>query len=341
MELNELGAQVPVQETRSQRQNGSARRHTLDQVATARVAISSLVIAGSPRLTGENAEHIHALVDAQTELPPIIVHRPNMRVIDGIHRLRAAERRGQTKIDVRFFDGDEADAFVTAVRLNVAHGLPLSLADRKAAANRIITSHPHWSDRLIASVAGLAPATVAEIRRTLDTKAHSANSRIGRDGRSRPINRAERREIASRLLVDDPNQSLRQVAKVAGISPETVRDVRDQLRLRNEDLVSPECVEPRRSDHPAGNKRQRNATGHHDQVMRQLKLDPRLRGTETGRLLLRSLDMCRITQDNLDELCNHVPAYCKGTVAALAMECAETWRKFAEKLSDQDKRNTA
>lgn len=40
---------------------------------------------------------------------------------------------------------------------NTHHGLPLTRADRKAAAQRILDIHPHWSDRAIAKVTGLSP----------------------------------------------------------------------------------------------------------------------------------------------------------------------------------------
>jgi hypothetical protein len=53
--------------------------------------------------------------------------------------LCAARLRGADKIKARFFDGDEASAFVLAVRLNFTHRLPLALTDRKAAADRIIS----------------------------------------------------------------------------------------------------------------------------------------------------------------------------------------------------------
>ncbi len=82
-----------------------------------------------------------------------------MRVIDGTHRLRAAILNGHEEIGVLFFDGTDDDAFVAAVRANVVHGLPLALADREAAATRIIKSHPQWSDRAIAEAAGLAAQT--------------------------------------------------------------------------------------------------------------------------------------------------------------------------------------
>ncbi|WP_368858328.1 ParB/RepB/Spo0J family partition protein [Nocardia alni] len=62
-------------------------------------------------------------------LPPIIVHRESWHVIDGVHRVRAAQLRGDSTILARLFDGGEADAFVLAVTSNTRHGLPLSSAD--------------------------------------------------------------------------------------------------------------------------------------------------------------------------------------------------------------------
>jgi ParB-like chromosome segregation protein Spo0J len=57
-----------------------------------------------------------------------------MRVIDGMHRLMAASLQGRESIDVMFFHGSEIDVFLRAVQENITHGLPLSQADRRAAA---------------------------------------------------------------------------------------------------------------------------------------------------------------------------------------------------------------
>jgi len=54
------------------------------------VPVSALRASQSPRQAGENLEHIRALADTTDELPPIIVRRADMRVVDGMHRLRAA-----------------------------------------------------------------------------------------------------------------------------------------------------------------------------------------------------------------------------------------------------------
>jgi AraC family transcriptional regulator len=74
-----------------------------------------------------------------------------MRVIDGMHRLRAAILNRCRSIEVEFFDGDDEEAFIRAVGQNVAHGLPLTPAGRKDAAARILRFRPALSDRSVAS----------------------------------------------------------------------------------------------------------------------------------------------------------------------------------------------
>jgi ParB-like chromosome segregation protein Spo0J len=115
-----------------------------------------------------------------------------MLVIDGMRRLRAAQLRGQSTIGVRFLDCGRNEIFVEQVRANVAHGLPLSLADRKATVERVLVTHPHWSDRTIAAVTGLAPKTVGRIRHDLAEQLPEATTRVGRDGYIRPLGRGGR-----------------------------------------------------------------------------------------------------------------------------------------------------
>lgn len=278
------------------------------------VPVASLLVAGSPRTTGEDVEHVRMLADVTADLPPVIVHRPTMRVIDGVHRLRAAQLRGRDEIEVRFFDGDEQEAFVVAVRTNVTHGMPLSLADRKAAAVRIVASHPHWSDRMIAGTAGLSAATVARIR--LGRDGSEPASRIGHDGRVRPVNSPERRRLARALLMTEPTLSLREVARRVGISPETARAVRAGLR-RGEPPARPEPVGPLPDPVAA---------------LRHLRGDPALRFSEAGRELLRLLDVRAVTEERWAVIAASLPPYCRDTVTRLALDCARTWQTFAQRI---------
>lgn len=313
----------------------------LPQDAVVEVAVSALSVADSPRVAGEDPEHIQALAVAQAELPPILVHHSTMRVIDGVHRLRVAKLRGDEYIAARFFAGDERDAFVLAVKSNIAHGLPLSLADRKAAAARIIGSHPQWSDRMIASVVGLAARTVGEIRRQDTRGTVQLQSRIGQDGRVRPINGAGGRILASQLIADNPGLSLREVARAAGISPETVRDVRNRLGRGEDPVPGRRAVRKPEPPEKPGSRRVEAAQApvpvrlspeSRAVVIERLKADPALRFTETGRALLRLLHLHMMKAEEWENIGENIPPHCGGIIASLARECAQMWKEFADRV---------
>jgi ParB-like chromosome segregation protein Spo0J len=218
------------------------------------VPVSSLLPGETPRLGGEDKAHVALLAEAETPLPPILVDRRSMRVIDGMHRLPAASSKGRETIDVEFFDGSAADAFLCSVEANVTHGFPLSQADRRAAAARIIASHPHMSDRAIAESVGLAAKTVAAIRRSTDAPPEM-NARVGRDGRVRPLDGVAGRRRAADLLAEHPGASLREIARGAGVSPTTARDVRRRLERGEE----PSLGRPRAAEACGSSARPRQA----------------------------------------------------------------------------------
>ena len=194
------------------------------------IPISFLRPGYSPRSNGEDENHIRILAESgPSSLPPILVHKTSMRVIDGMHRLRAAMLNGCDRIDVEYFDGSDEEAFCRAVELNVSHGLPLSLTDRKTAAARILAWRPELSDRATAAVTGLSPKTVAVIRRRACEGVPQRRERLGSDGRRRPLNGVEGRRRAAEVIVGRPEASLREIAATAGISPGTARRVREQL----------------------------------------------------------------------------------------------------------------
>lgn len=319
----------------------SSQRDQREQLAVARVPICSLFSSDSPRLSGESIEHVRALAESEATLPPIIVNRATMRVIDGMHRLRAAALRGEDDVEVQFFDGDARDAFIFAVKANITHGLPLSLADRTAAAARIISSHPQWSDRAIALTAGLAAKTVGAIRRRSTEDDPQLNARIGRDGRVRPLNTAEGRRIASELMANRPHASLREVASAAGISPGTARDVRERLR-HGENPVPPKQHDGKRRE---GQLNRDEPTTQRDSlfgaqapikdrlsILKDLRKDPSLRFTHTGRVLLRLLYVLTIGTREWKHLIDHVPMHCRPTMSNAARACADAWQEFAEQL---------
>jgi ParB-like chromosome segregation protein Spo0J len=285
------------------------------------VAIHDLRSTHSPRLDGVDREHVETLLGAPDELPPILVQRSTMRVIDGMHRLSAARAAGSEKIRARLVDCDNDEAFLLAVAANVRHGRPLTLADRRAAATRTMRLRPHASDRWIAALTGLAPKTVASIRGEVEEAASvRPDERLGRDGRVRPRNTAPGRERATQLWLSDPDLSVRKVAEVAGISVGTAWDVRKKMRGG--------AVETKRAAaKPAA------AVAGTSALLERLRDDPTLRYTESGRSVLRWLSPPRVLDvSDWKDIVDLIPPHATYCAAHVARNCAQAWLDFAQEL---------
>ncbi|WP_280296211.1 AsnC family transcriptional regulator [Nocardia abscessus] len=291
---------------------------------TVEVPLSRLRLGLSPRKDGESEAHVKTLAETADRWPPIVVHRSTMRVVDGAHRLRAAEWRGDATIRVRFFEGREIDAFVLAVKGNVAHGLPLTRAERLAAAGRIIESHPQWSDRLVASASGVSPRTVATLRSSTGDE-QQLNARHGRDGKIRPLHSAEARLRAKELLESDGSRSLREIAEQVGLSPATVADVRRRLAC-GENAV-PDGARPRRSHGPS-----RDLVDY-GRVVGLLQRDPALRASQLGRTLLPVLSLDLSDLSARDSVLGRLPAHTVMLIAKAAGGWAQVWKNLAEELA--------
>ncbi|MGO9082686.1 MAG: ParB N-terminal domain-containing protein [Streptosporangiaceae bacterium] len=302
------------------------------------VDIRKLRAADSPRLLGESDEAIQTLAQTDGVLPPIVVHRPSMKIIDGMHRYRAALLRQASTMEVRYYDGDAESAFALAVRANMANGLPLSLADRRSAAGRLIRSQPHWSSRAIADLTGLAAKTVDSIRRSSGEETQLSIKRLGRDGRLRPVDCTEGRRRVSEAIRRRPDATLRQIADEVGVSVGTVRDVRTKIR-NGEDPILPRR---RRDSQPsaasgASEAIARLADGsERDQVCvsirQQLCRDPAVRMSESGRSLVRWLEARGVSSDELRGFVEGSPPHCRTVLASLARHYSEMWSDYANAL---------
>jgi len=303
-----------------------------------RVPVDAVSTGVSPRLGGEDLEHVRALAALEEELPPITVLRSSMEVIDGAHRLMAARLKGAQHIAVRFFDGTAEEAFVLAVRLNITHGLPLSQRDRLIAAERIVASHPDWSDRKVAAASGLSAKTVAALRAR---SGEAVDARVGLDGRARPTDPVLRRERAAELIGERPDASLRQIAAEAGIGLGTAKDVRDRLR-RGQDVVPPKLRGVRETTTSARRDTWAEVTEPGlREVFEVLRKDPALRLNEVGRTVLRMLSLHRVEQDQLSRFAAEIPLHANGKVVRAARLCAQLWTRFGDELESRDSRDEA
>lgn len=273
---------------------GSTHWAVRGQAACAIVPISLLRPADTPRQAGTDAEHVRVLSGVR-DLPPILVHRHTMRLIDGVHRVQAALARGEDTIPAVFFDGDEAAAFVQAVEANSKHGLPLTLADRRAAAARIVRAYPEWSDRRISAVAGISPKTVGAVRARMSSEEiPQPRERVGLDGRARRV--PPRTTPAS---TTDPDRVQAAVPRQAQRKPRPARQT------------------------------------NYDAALYALRRDPSLRFSENGRTLLRMLDLHGVSSPYWGGIADAVPPHCASMVADLARECAEAWLLFADGLDEK------
>jgi hypothetical protein len=316
----------------------------LDELPTVSLSITSLLLDDSPRQDGENGEHVRVLAESEEQLPPIIVHGQSMRVIDGTHRIRAAVMRGEEEIEAKIYHGTDENAFLLAVRMNIAHGLPLTRADRTAAAARIIRTHPQWSNRMIATATGLSAGTVGKVRRRSTVHNAQSTTRVGKDGRVRPIDSAAGRLKAAELLAEKPIASIRAIAKEAEVSPSTVHNVRQRLRAGQEPALEqqrvrkspatprpPDICPPRQAPGGPGSA----ASADVATILVHLRGDPSLRFSDSGRSLLRWLDRYRVGMEGFNKIAEIVPDHCAGSVAKLARGYARIWTEVAAQLDDR------
>ncbi|MFB7657750.1 MULTISPECIES: ParB N-terminal domain-containing protein [unclassified Streptomyces] len=337
------------------------------------VPVAALCAGVLLRQGGIDAAHVRLLVDAAeaADLPPVLVQVDGCRVIDGLHRLEAARLMGEDRIRARFLDCSNAEALVIALQANGAHGLPLSKADRVAGAQRVLGSHPDWSDRALAGVTGLSAKTIASLRERSALAAPLGGKRVGQDGRRRPVDAGEGRRRAAEYIAAHPGAPLRQVAHATDVSLGTVHDVSARLRRgegperggRHPQALRPQHVRPVPSGPAPGGPdavqetaaeggrrvplrvagpaeaavpQRRNHTEAPPTwaaVAAKMAADPALRYTAGGRELLRWMQ-AHATEPGEDwrRIADAVPPHWLGVIAPIADHIGKEWCLLAERL---------
>ena len=306
------------------------------------IPVAAIRNSYTPRKNKANENHVQVLAQSPLPLPPIVIHRGSMRVIDGVHRLRATELRGHSTIAARLFEGNDAEAFALAAHLNVTHGLPLTLSERKAAAQRVLKSYPHWSDRSIGLIAGVSNKTVGKLRGCTTEEISQLKPRLGRDGKVRPVSPANGRRRAAEFLSVNPRASLREIARKAGVSVTTARDVRQRLD-KGESPLPDNLAKKVAAVVSAGNASVAPALttstgsrtvpeGRGRDLLQRLRNDPSVRSSERGRALLRLLSTVVVAISACNEFSETVPSHCSSTFAEIARKNARAWQEIAEKF---------
>ena len=79
-----------------------------DDRPVVQLPIAALVPGDSPRLHGPDQEHVTRLAQIDGRLPPILVRRSDMRVIDGV--LREAQTAGDLRMTFGELAGEDAQS---------------------------------------------------------------------------------------------------------------------------------------------------------------------------------------------------------------------------------------
>ena len=139
----------------------------------------------------------------------------------------------------------------------------------------------------------------------------------------------------SGMAFRDRDASLREIAREAGVSPSTVRDVRQRLERGDDPL--PQRLE--RGDDPLPQIRRRpEKAADHEAVsgmLQGLQSDPSLRFTEAGRAVLRWVHLRAIRGEEWDGVGGKVPPHCAYILAKVARSCADEWLQIAEDLEER------
>src|SRR5262245_21861905 len=144
-----------------------------DEVTIAQLATTAIHVNPDlqPRVGGLDAGHVRSLEETPDQWPPVAVvrHGSGYLLVDGFHRLPAAQTHGKDSVAATVLDvPEDGDLRSLAFRLNLGDGRPLALADRRAYAAHILRTRPEMSDRAIGELAGLSGNTVTVVRRQLE-----------------------------------------------------------------------------------------------------------------------------------------------------------------------------
>jgi ParB-like chromosome segregation protein Spo0J len=313
----------------------TARRVSPSIPSPVAIPVESFV-NGAPWRRRLNRSHVVALAETPDAWPAIVVTQ-DLAIVDGAHRVAAAKELGLQHLQAVVFVGTADDAFVEFLRLNAAHGLPLTLTERRDGVRRLLERDGRRSDRWIAELCGVSPKTAGRIRQELNSNSNDERDssdvvRVGRDGRARPVRPNAIRGRIAEELERRPDASLRSIARTVGASPQTVRSVARNLR-GDEPAAEPSAPIP-----IAGFVRMLDRTGPGAPARSAVREDPAFRGEEDTATFATLFDSTAVDRGALLRHVECIPVSRIYEVADEARRRADSWREFAELLESRVRR---
>ena len=95
------------------------------------------------------------------KLPPVLIAKNSMVLIDGYHRFTAHQLEGRTEIDAILEDIPRKKILVEAAKLNVTHGKQLSIAEKKALARKF-ADDDEFTQQDIAEILSVSQPSVSK-----------------------------------------------------------------------------------------------------------------------------------------------------------------------------------
>ena len=196
--------------------------------------------------SGLDDAHIARIADVADRWPPVVLQTGTHVLIDGAHRIEAARRNGATTIAAVFVDVDDSELLAVRAERNAAHGLPLSLDERRAIALGLLAQQ-RWSNGRIASASGLSRRTIGRYREETfpgGAEHHlETGTRLGLDGKHYPVDTDARRERAQTILAQQPDRPVTAVAEEVGLSLSTIYELRKKQPEREPTGDQPQDVQ--------------------------------------------------------------------------------------------------
>lgn len=159
------------------------KESTILDLPTGRILVDPAL---QPRLGGLDTGHVEALQENSQAWPPLaVVKRDGYVLVDGFHRYAAAQNLSLDKIPVTVHELPVGgDLRALAFALNTVHGRPLTLADRRCEAERLLKDNAAVSNLEVARLTALSPTTVAGLRQELEAKEAipATEQRVSRSG---------------------------------------------------------------------------------------------------------------------------------------------------------------
>lgn len=155
-----------------------------------------LSIIGRERLNEDAVELYKGLMEGGWK-KPVILQKGSLRLVDGAHRIEAAEQLGRNKIFAEERDIKDSDLRIEAYRYNQKHGVQYTKEERNKIIVNLYTKDSKTQQE-IADVFGLSQRHVSEILGIEENTSNRENSNSSKSSKSNKNTKADKRRVLTK-----------------------------------------------------------------------------------------------------------------------------------------------